>query len=120
MLKYMILIAQNICFVKREGAVDPSTVTRWFKKFHLGCSQARSGRPKAVNSKAMLQDIKANMVSNTWRISGKLSISMSSEVCHLHDLSKSNLNSQIVPHVTKILQNLWLTLVFWTDQSYIK
>ena len=28
--------AKNIC-AKDEGAVDHSTVTRWFKKFCLGC-----------------------------------------------------------------------------------
>ena len=28
---------KNICCVKGEGAVDHSTVSRWFKKFHLHC-----------------------------------------------------------------------------------
>ena len=44
---------KNICYAKNEGAVDPSTVTRWFKKFHLGCKylndQTRSGWPKTVD-----------------------------------------------------------------------
>ena len=28
---------KNICYIKGEGAIDHSTVTRWFKKFFLGC-----------------------------------------------------------------------------------
>ena len=28
---------KNICSGKVEGLDDPSTVTRWFKKFFLGC-----------------------------------------------------------------------------------
>ena len=28
---------KNVCFVKGKGTVDPSTVTRWVKKFPLGC-----------------------------------------------------------------------------------
>ena len=46
---------KNICWVKVEGENDHNTVTRWFKKFCLGCKnlndQARSDRPKTVNSK---------------------------------------------------------------------
>ena len=45
---------KNIRCVK----VDHSTVTRWFKKFHSGrknlSDQTRSGRPKIMNSEAML------------------------------------------------------------------
>ena len=35
-------------------------------------------------------------------------------VCHIHDLVKSIQNCQIVPRITKILQNFWLTLVIVT------
>ena len=49
---------KNICRAKCEGAVDHSTVTRWFKKFCLGCKnlndQARSSRPKTMDSKVTL------------------------------------------------------------------
>ena len=45
---------QNICFVKSGGTFDYNKVTRWLKKFSLGCKnlndQARSGRPKTVDS----------------------------------------------------------------------
>ena len=82
-----------------------STITRWFKKFHLGCKnldgQAMSGRLKAMNSKAMLQAIEAN---STWKVSDKLGMLQSSIVCHLHDLGKSIWSCQIVSHITKILQ----------------
>ena len=59
---------QNICCVKSEGKVDQSTVSRWLKKFCLRGKnfnyQARSSRPKSVDSKAMLQAIEANLVSS--------------------------------------------------------
>ena len=46
---------KNICCVKSEGAVDHSIVTRWLKKCHSTCktpnNQARSDRPKTMNSK---------------------------------------------------------------------
>ena len=48
---------KDFCCSKDEVIVDHSTVTRWFKKF---CSeyknlnnQARSVRPKTIDSKAM-------------------------------------------------------------------
>ena len=46
-----------------------------------------------------------------WRVSGELSILQSSVVCHFHNLSKSIQSFQIVLHVTKILQNFWLTFI---------
>ena len=50
--------------VKDEGTVDHSTVTRWFKKFYLGCKnyddQGRSGRIKTMDSEALPQAIEAN------------------------------------------------------------
>ena len=55
--------------------------------------------------------MKANLVSSAWRVSGELSISQSSVIHHLHDLSKNIKSNQIVPPVTKILQNFQLTLV---------
>ena len=54
-----------------EGAVDHSTVTRWFKKFSSNFKnlegQASLGRPKTVNFKATFKAI----VSSIWRVSGK-------------------------------------------------
>ena len=84
---------KNICCVKSEDAVNHSTVTRCFKKFCPSCknlsNQARSGKPKSVDSNAVLQAIEANLASSSWRVSGKLDTSQSSVVCHLHDFSKN-------------------------------
>ena len=84
---------ENICYVKSEGVVDHGTVTRWVKKFCLGCknldNQPRPGKPKSVYSEGILQTIEANLVSNIQRPSGKLSMSQFSVVSHLHDLGKS-------------------------------
>ena len=58
---------KRICCVKGEDAVDHSTVTRWSKKFSSGCKnlddQARSSRPKTMDSKTMLQAIEASLAS---------------------------------------------------------
>ena len=93
-------VTKDICFAKNEGKVDRSTVTRWFKKFHLGCknldNQAQLGRPKTIDSGAILQAIEANLVSITQKLSGKPIISLSSVVYHPHDLCKSIQNYQIV------------------------
>ena len=84
---------KNICYAKGESSVDYSAVSRWLKKFHLGCKnldeQAKSGRPKTVDSEALLQVIEANPASYTQRVSGELSISQSTVVCCLHNFSKS-------------------------------
>ena len=52
---------QNICCAKDEGVVDPNSVTRQLKKFYSGCKtlehKARPGRPKSMDSKAVLQAI---------------------------------------------------------------
>ena len=41
---------KNICCAKDEGTVDHSIVTRWLKKFRLGCknpeNQVRPGKLK--------------------------------------------------------------------------
>ena len=59
-------LGQNICLAE-EGAIDPNTVTRWFKKFYSGYKnldyQARSGRPTTVISKGVCQATEANLAS---------------------------------------------------------
>ena len=42
-----------------------------------------------MDLKAMLEAIEVNPVSSTWRVSGKLDISLSSVVYHIHDFGKS-------------------------------
>ena len=60
-------------------------------------------------------------MSSTQRVSGRLSISQSSVDQQLHDDSKSIQNNQIEPHVTKILQNFWLTqLLFLISEIQTK
>ena len=107
---------KNIWFPKSEVAVDYSTITGRLKKFCSGwknrVDQARSGRSKNLDSEAMLQTIEANMESINQRVSGELSISQSSVSRYLRELSKSTRSCLIVSHVTKILQNFWLTQVF--------
>ena len=60
---------KNISCTKSEGAIDHRTVIRWPKKYCLGCktldNQTRPGRPKTVDSGAVLQDIEPNLVSST-------------------------------------------------------
>ena len=54
---------KNICCAKSDGVVDHWMV----KKFCLGCKnlddQARSDKPKTMDSKAMFQAREANLVS---------------------------------------------------------
>ena len=70
-----------------------------------------SGRSKIMNSKA-------NLVSSSRGVSGELSISQSNIFHHFHNLSKSIWSFWIVPHIIKILQNFWLTLVEYTIYIY--
>ena len=58
---------QKHSYVEGEGAIDLSMVTRWFKKFCLGCKnledQARLSKPKTMDYKAVFQSIEVNPVS---------------------------------------------------------
>ena len=90
----------------KEGTVDHSIVTRWFKKFRLGRknldNQTRPGRPKTVDSKTVLKVKEANPASGDRRVSGERDISQSRVV---QDLRKSIWSCRIVPYVTKTLKN---------------
>ena len=101
--------SKNICCMKNEGKVDHSTITRWFMKFCLDCksldNQEKSGRSKTVDFKAILHAIEATPVNSICRVLGKLIISQSSVVCHLHNPNKIIWSCCIVPHITKILQS---------------
>ena len=72
-------ITENIYCVKGICAVDPNIVIRWLKRFCLGCknldNQARSGRPKTVNSKTVLKALGSNLVGSIRRESGEFGIS---------------------------------------------
>ena len=84
---------------------------RWFKKFHSASKTIRQSLVDLKSRLAMLQIIEANPVSSTWRVSGELSISQSTVVCHFH-FSQSTQSCLIVLQVFKILQNFRLTQVF--------
>ena len=56
---------KSICYAQGENAVDYSTVSKWFEKF---CSHCKNF------DEIMLKAIEANLVSNTWRVSGELRI----------------------------------------------
>ena len=79
-------------YLKGEGAVDHRTVTRWFKKFRSRCknldNQTGSGRPKTVDSEAVLRAIEANLVSSTRRVSGELD----SVIGYFYDFNRSTQN----------------------------
>ena len=96
---------KSIWCAKSEGAVNLSTVTtRWYKKFHLGCKnindQAKLGRPKTIVSKACLVLLTRH--------------ALFSVVHHHHrGLYRSIYSCKIVLHITKILQNFWLSLVIF-------
>ena len=56
---------KNICCVKGESTVDHNIVTKSLKKFCSGCktldNQAKSGRPKSMDSKTVLKTIEAKI-----------------------------------------------------------
>ena len=110
---------KNICWVKGEGTVDHSTVTRWLKTLWsdykvsmIRQDQVGQKKKTPIDSEARLQAIEANVAIITQWVFGKLNILQSSVVCHIHRLSKSIWNSRTVPHITKIVQNLWLIQIY--------
>ena len=107
---------KNICFTKGEGALDHSTVTRWFKKFRSSYKnledQTRSSRPKTLDSEAVLQAIEVNLASSIRRLSGELGISQSNVVRHIFMISgKASEAAELYCTFQKILQNFWFTKV---------
>ena len=66
----------------------------------------------AVDSEAVPQALEANPVSDNQRVSSELRISQFSVVHYFQNFGKSMQSCQIVFHITKIMQNFLLTLVF--------
>ena len=58
--------SKNICCIKSDDAGDHSTVTRWLKKFCLGCKNLNHLASSEQDSDAVLQAIEVNLVSITW------------------------------------------------------
>ena len=101
---------KNINCAIGDSTVDHSRVTKESKKFPSGCKnhddQARYGRPKSVDSGAVLQTLEANLASCNRRVSGEFGISESCLVLHLHDLGKKHTElPNCASLTTKILQN---------------
>ena len=104
------------------NAVDHSTVTRGFKKFHLGYKnlddQEMSSKSTNIDPKAIFQAIKANQTRSTQRVSGELNISQFTKVRYLHELNKSNESSANCalhyPNIAKLLTQLNIyPHIFW-------
>ena len=59
---------ENICCAKREGVIDHSIITKWFKKFRSSYmnhdDREKSDRRKTMNSEALHQAIEANPASS--------------------------------------------------------
>ena len=85
-------VTKNICYTKDEDTVDH----RWFKNCKTLDDQTRSGRRKAMDSKAVLQAMKINPASSTQRVSGELSISQTSVVHCLHGIYKFELGHHVM------------------------
>ena len=84
---YNVVELRNVCFTslnraptppklpktfvcaKDVGAVDHSTVTMWKKKFGSSCKnldyQVKSGKPKIMDSKAVLLAVNTNLAGST-------------------------------------------------------
>ena len=78
-----------------------------------------SDSPKTMASKAILQVIEANPVSNIWRVSDDLSILKSSVVYHLHDFNRGIQSYWIALHVTKIFDSSkYYTLMYDTKKNF--
>ena len=78
---------KNICCIKIESTVNHITITRWFKKFCFSYKNL-DNPARSVDSEAVLWATVENLANSTQRVSGKLSISWSNVVCHLHNFSK--------------------------------
>ena len=84
--------------MKGENIVDHSTLTKYVKKFHSNNKNlddlTRSGWPKTMDSKAMIQAIEANPVSSTWRVSSEFSISQTSVVHYFYVFNQASLRQK--------------------------
>ena len=115
--------SKNICCTKGYGGVVHRVVMRWLKRFRLACknfyNQERSGWPKVVDSVVVPQARKVNPVSSTRKVSDEFSNFQSSVVRELQDSEKSTQKCRIVSHVTKILQNFWLSFVLTSGLCFL-
>ena len=71
-----------------------------------------SAKSKSVNCEALHQAIDANLFIGSRRVTGEPDISHTSMGRHVHDVDKRIRSCKIVPRVTKILQNLWVSHLY--------
>ena len=91
---------KNICCTKGELPVDENNISRWLKKFHSSNKNLYDQVEPPQKKNGFLDCVPSHRSNSI-----ELSISQSSLVNYLHNLSKNIRNCQIVPHVTTILQN---------------
>ena len=100
--------ARQICQVEGEGKVSNRTARKWFKQFSQGdtnlTDKKRSGRPKTINSEAILNAVEINPSTSTRRLTAELGIPKTSIVRHLHSLGKINKCCREVPHNLTLIQ----------------
>ena len=94
--------AKKICQVEGERTVSVCTAQKWFKRFNEGHTnlndEPRSGRPKTVDSEALLNAVEATPSTSIRRLSAELCIPQTSVFRHLHVLGKINKSCREVPH----------------------
>ena len=111
-LSYNATVSNKKHLWKSEGAVNYSTVTRWFKKFGLSYkNRASSGRPKILDFETLLLAIEADLLSSAQNIRSSVSLSPVWFITFMA-LVKSIWSCWIDPYITKILQSFWLALMY--------
>ena len=106
-------VTKNICYVKVEGTTDdPSTQTKWFKKFCLRCKKLDDqARQDQVDLKSWILRLCFKPQKQIWWAAlGEYQASLvslqSSLVSHLHDLSKSIWSASCYQNIAKLLTHL--------------
>ena len=108
---------QNICCAKGESTVDHSTIIWWFKNFAWVARistirQSQQGLKPLILRWGRAPNHKGKPASSTLRVSGELGVLQSSVFRHIYDICKSIKSCRTMPHISKILQNRWLTQVW--------
>ena len=93
--------------------MQPNQPESFVNKFLSSCKnledQTKLCKSKSLSSKVVFQTIEVNLVSSTRRVSGEIGILHFIVFRHLYDHCKTISGDRFVAHVSKILQNFWLT-----------
>lgn len=94
--------ATKICDIEGKDIVSIRTAQKWFKKFNEGHTnledESRSGRPRTVDTKAILEAVENNPSTSSRVLSHELDIPQTSIVRHLHEIGKVSRSCREVPH----------------------